>query len=371
LLGQRNELVGEQQATLRMLPAHQSLGADQHPTIHLGLIVEPEIVPLHRLAQIFFHRGAGVYRSLQGRSEEVQRVAACCLRLIHGNVRLLQNFVGAVLGISKYRDPNAGTAAAFTPIQQVRFVQSSENFLGDCLGLGCCLLGKFAEILEQHHKLISAQARDRVGFSDVSENPPRNFLQQQVTDVMAERVVQGLEIVEIDEQQCPLVLAARARSQTLPQPVQQQAAVGQTGERVKECEIPDLVMGRLQLLQLTLSPLAAQHAQSDDTSRSQQRSEHADKPKPPRRIPRSQDSEGELRLLPAPYAIAILCFNLQAICTWRQLGKLQFSLRGLGPGRIRTFQAVAKQNAVFAGNIQRGISCAERVGMRVERMCDE
>ena len=117
--------------------------------------------------------------------------------------------------------------------------------------------GRFAEVLEQNHKLISAQARHRIGFADARDNAPRDLLQQKVADVMAERVVQRLEIVEIDEQQRSLALASDAGGESLPQPIQQQAAVGQAGQRVKECEIRDLVMRRLELLEFALPPAPA------------------------------------------------------------------------------------------------------------------
>ena len=53
LLGQRDELRGEQQAQLRMAPAHQRLGADRRagPGIHDRLVVELELLPLERAAQ--------------------------------------------------------------------------------------------------------------------------------------------------------------------------------------------------------------------------------------------------------------------------------------------------------------------------------
>src|SRR5580700_11648058 len=99
-----------------MMPADESLGAGQRAAIHLCLVVELEFILFHRLPEVFFHRGASVHGSLQCRGKEVQGVAACRLGLIHRDIRLLQNFVGAVFWISKDRDSYAGTAAALAAI---------------------------------------------------------------------------------------------------------------------------------------------------------------------------------------------------------------------------------------------------------------
>ena len=99
-----------------MLPAQQRLDPDQDAAIHLRLIVELEIFRSYRLAEVFFHRGAGVDGGLQGWGEEMQGVAACCLGLIHRDIRLLQNFVCAVFWISEDGNSYAGTAAALAAI---------------------------------------------------------------------------------------------------------------------------------------------------------------------------------------------------------------------------------------------------------------
>ena len=75
----------------------------------------------------------------------------------------------------------------------------------------------------------------------------RHRFQQQVTLVMAHGVVKGLEIVQIDEQQSHRRFAAGAGYHRLAQAVQQQASVGQPGERVVEGQMADFVFGRLAL----------------------------------------------------------------------------------------------------------------------------
>ena len=51
---------------------------------------------------------------------------------------------------------------------------------------------------------------------------------------MIMRVVEGLEVVQVEKQQCAMVVAALAGCHGLVQMVQQQTAVGQAGEGVVE-----------------------------------------------------------------------------------------------------------------------------------------
>lgn len=64
---------------------------------------------------------------------------------------------------------------------------------------------------------------------------------------MAQRVVQGLELVQIDKQQRPTPPRALAQRHGLLHSVEQQAPVGQVGERIVEGQMSDLFLGFLAL----------------------------------------------------------------------------------------------------------------------------
>ena len=98
---------------LGMLPANQGLGADQVVSLNLRLIKEHKLVSLDRLAKVFLHRRTGIDCSLQGRSEEADRIAACLLGLIHGDFSPLQGIVRAVQLIPEDCNADAGRAVAF------------------------------------------------------------------------------------------------------------------------------------------------------------------------------------------------------------------------------------------------------------------
>ena len=55
-------------------------------------------------------------------------------------------------------------------------------------------------VLGDHHELVAAQPGQDVGGAQPVAQAPRHDLQHLVADVVAQRVVDGLEAVEVDEQ---------------------------------------------------------------------------------------------------------------------------------------------------------------------------
>lgn len=53
--------------------------------------------------------------------------------------------------------------------------------------------------------------------------------------------------------------------------------------------------------------------------------------------------------MPAPHSIFVLRFYFQPIRSGRKFRKLEFSLSGLGPDRVRAPDAVAKQDTILPG----------------------
>jgi hypothetical protein len=86
---------------------------------------------------------------------------------------------------------------------------------------------------EEHGELVAAEARDRVGAARGVEQAPRHQRQQVVAGGVAQRVVDVLEVVEVDEQhgrRLPRLGARQGAVDAGPQP----RPVGEPGERVLE-----------------------------------------------------------------------------------------------------------------------------------------
>ena len=54
---------------------------------------------------------------------------------------------------------------------------------------------------QQNHKLIAANARDGIGFAQTGAGANRNMLEHQIADVMAQRVVDFFETIQIHRNQ--------------------------------------------------------------------------------------------------------------------------------------------------------------------------
>ena len=88
------------------------------------------------------------------------------------------------------------------------------------------------ESRQHEDELVAAKPRDGVGFAHRAAEPLGDRLQEQVPRVVAERVVDALEMVEVEEQARDLRAVALGARQDLPQPLVQERAVGQPGEDV-------------------------------------------------------------------------------------------------------------------------------------------
>jgi hypothetical protein len=69
------------------------------------------------------------------------------------------------------------------------------------------VVGMLAELFQHHHELVAPQAGHGVHVAHAFVQALGHLLQQQVALVVAQGVVQGLEVVEVDEQQRTALLA--------------------------------------------------------------------------------------------------------------------------------------------------------------------
>ena len=96
------------------------------------------------------------------------------------------------------------------------------------------------EIASLHDgELVAAHARDRIGLAYQSAQPIGHHLQELVAGRMTQRVVDGLEVVEIENVRGH-DLAAPDAGQRMLQPLVQKHAVGQPGQGVVQRHVRDL-----------------------------------------------------------------------------------------------------------------------------------
>ena len=134
-------------------------------------------------------------------------------------------------------------------------------------------LARIGDLLQQHAELVAADARDEVVAAHRGAQARGDDLQQAIADVVAERVVHRLEVVEVDEEERRGLLVAPRVRHRLARPLGEHGAVGQPGERVvmrEELEPPRIVLqldrgvaqvflGALQLRNVVREHVEAEH----------------------------------------------------------------------------------------------------------------
>ena len=116
-------------------------------------------------------------------------------------------------------------------------------------------LAPFGSFFQNDHELVAAEPRHHVARTQRAPQPAADLHQQHVAGVVAQRIVDDLEPVEIDEQQRKPPLVALGGIDRLPQHAVEHLAVGQVGQAVVRRQIfdafvrPGLFVGAVEILQ--------------------------------------------------------------------------------------------------------------------------
>ncbi len=125
----------------------------------------------------------------------------------------------------------------FPPLEQIRLRQQSANFFRNVARLFLCVMLIFRQLLQHHHKLITAETCRTILTAYAGQNASRHLHQHLVADVVAVQIVQHLEVIQIQKHQCAMLAIACRRNQCTVQPVNQQTAVWQSGQRIVKSQI--------------------------------------------------------------------------------------------------------------------------------------
>ena len=91
------------------------------------------------------------------------------------------------------------------------------------------------QIADEDGELVAAKAGHRIFHAHALLQPIGHSDQQLVPRHMAQAVVDELEAVEVEEEHAHSATLAMTPRQDVPQPVQKQCAIGQTGKRIVKC----------------------------------------------------------------------------------------------------------------------------------------
>src|SRR5437763_1836715 len=188
-----------------MAPAQQRLAA-RHlvaPEIDHRLVVDLEGAIDKRLTQIPLQRKPCLGMCVHCRLEKAIGSAAVGLGAVHRQIGILDQLIeiGAILRRQSNADAGVGhelVAEALIGLTD-RLMNARHEFY-DVAGI--------FDIGLDHRELIAAKPGDMVGISDAIPDAPRHGFQQLIADMMSERVVDALELVDIDVKQRELLAAA-------------------------------------------------------------------------------------------------------------------------------------------------------------------
>ena len=106
---------------------------------------------------------------------------------------------------------------------------------------------RVVDVLEQDRELVAAEPGRGIGRAYARGDALRDLEQDAVADGVTEAVVDGLEVVEIDEQDGHSDAVAQRPCDRMADALVEQRAVGEMGYRIVEGLVGELLLERLAL----------------------------------------------------------------------------------------------------------------------------
>ena len=219
-----------------MAPAHERLDARERPTAaerDLGLVVDDELAAPQRVVELRL-RAQRVLGAVEQAVVVARGVASAALRAVHRGIGLAQQPLGRVLAspvaTARRRSSRAGKTS--WPASH-----SGSQSAAESAPARSSSSRRVVDVLAQHGELVTAEARHGVAArrrcGGAGRRPRRS---SSSPACVAERVVDELEAVEVEEQQPDAQARRRGAVQRGLRALEQQRAVRQPGQRVAHGE---------------------------------------------------------------------------------------------------------------------------------------
>ena len=243
---------------LLVVPAQQRLGAQDAAGLqrHDRLKVQHEFVALQGAPQLQLQLRVPLGARRHVVREALEVVAPFALGVVHGEVGVAQQRVGVLVVHRIDRQADAR--------REVELMARDLGALGHRCEQALRNLRDFVEVghaLEQHGELVVAQARQGIDAAQARLQAARRLGEDEVAHRLSERVVDLLEIVEVEDhhrEQAPAAVGAR---DSMVQAVGQQRPIRQPGERFVVREARERLLRPLALGDLgTDAAVAAERA---------------------------------------------------------------------------------------------------------------
>ncbi len=240
LFGQRNEQVRRDHAVRGVGPAEQGLDTgDALPAIvHLQLIGQVELAEREGLAQVFLQFATFAHLAVDAGHIELVAVARTRLGQGHGLFGFLQQLLGAVAVFGIQGDADGGLQADLMFVELYGGFQAVEQGLrqfGRFVGFG--------ETRQHQHELIAAQARQCADSTAVGTQSIRQRDEQPVAVLIAELLVDALEVVQPEAEHGHAALQTLGLLEDAVELLLQLQAVRQAGQQIVAGHALQVVLG--------------------------------------------------------------------------------------------------------------------------------
>src|SRR3954447_1518280 len=224
----RDDIDRRNGAANRMIPAQQRFTRPYPSRLEIDerLIEQLEFLVGQRLAQVQLQNTAGFDDLGHFVAEEAESAAAVRLGAIQRHVGVLQERIGADI-----RRGHGDTDARADFDQVIADLIALAQVLDDPTRQAGRLFGRFNVLLE-HDELITAETSYEIFRTQHGAQPVGDRAQELVAAGMTEGVVDLLELVEIDEQQCRQSLGAVGNRQKPLDLVPEVQSIGQRRQLV-------------------------------------------------------------------------------------------------------------------------------------------
>ena len=240
LLGKADEVAGQHETPLRVLPAKESLDTDDVARAERddGLVVDDELVGDDGALEIRLERKPLQHVLVHRRLVHGVPPLPLALRPVHREIRASHDLVRR-LRPSVEGDPDARLRGHVGALDDERLGHRRE----DPVRHGHGALGR-RDVLDHHGELVAAEPRTRVLGSNRRAKPLRDDHEKLVADTVSEAVVHRLEVVQVDEEHGEEVLTPRSSLDGVRDSLGEERAVGETRERIVERLIRELNLER-------------------------------------------------------------------------------------------------------------------------------
>ncbi len=229
-----------------MAPAKEGLDAADAVAvqIELGLVVQAQLAAVEGVVQLGLHAQARPRTGARAVLEELV-AARALLGPVHGLVGVAKQSLGRDAAVAPEGDAHARSDPQLAAVHLHGRLEAHAQTLGEHDGLALVI-----EVGTEDHELVAAEASHRVARPHQRGQPLRDLPQQGVPGVVTQGVVHHLEAVEVQEEHGHERARALGRRQRERQPIEQQPAVREPGEKVVvgvtgELELPLLALDRI------------------------------------------------------------------------------------------------------------------------------